>query len=217
MPRFFQKAREPMSSFTHFWGILLFAAGAVLLFVKAAVDRVTDPTTLLSLGAFALSLVLLYSASCIYHYSGGSERKIRVLRKLDHSMIYVLIAGTYTPILAHYLEREKSIPFIAAMWVIALSGIVMKICWIKAPRWLTSVLYILMGWAILADVSIFSNMQTGALFFLVAGGISYTVGGIMYGLKKPNFGKTFGFHEVFHLFVLGGSLFHYLLVFFYIA
>ena len=93
----------------------------------------------------------------------------------------------------------------------------MKLFWFHAPRWLSTSLYLLMGWAILADVSIFSRMSSGALWLLVLGGICYTAGGVIYGIKKPNISTKLGFHELFHLFVLGGSLFHYLLVLFYIA
>lgn len=132
-------------------------------------------------------------------------------------MIYVLIAGTYTPILLAYLEPPKGAAFTAAMWIIAAAGIAMKLCWFNAPRWLTTLLYLLMGWAILADMSIFSRMSAGAICLLVLGGVFYTVGGVIYGLKKPNLSSKLGFHELFHLFVLGGSLFHYLLVLLYIA
>ncbi|HAO69382.1 MAG TPA: hemolysin, partial [Ruminococcaceae bacterium] len=99
----------------------------------------------------------------------------------------------------------------------AAAGIAMKLCWFNAPRWLTTLLYLLMGWAILADMSIFSRMSAGAICLLVLGGVFYTVGGVIYGLKKPNLSSKLGFHELFHLFVLGGSLFHYLLVLLYIA
>ena len=124
---------------------------------------------------------------------------------------------SYTPILLTYLEPPKGAAFTAVMWIIAAAGIVMKLCWFHAPRWLTTSLYLLMGWAILADVSIFSHMSIGALWLLVLGGVCYTIGGVIYGLKKPNLSVKIGFHELFHLFVLGGSLFHYLLVLFYIA
>lgn len=216
MPYFMKKAREPISSYTHFLGAVLFGIGAVLLFFKAFAGG-SDSRTLLSLLAFGCSITALYSASAIYHFSNRTPKVIYHLRKLDHSMIYVLIAGTYTPILMAYLEPPKGALFTAAMWIIAALGILMKLCWFHAPRWLTTALYLLMGWAILADVSIFSRMSAGALWLLVLGGVSYTIGGVIYGIKKPNLSAKLGFHELFHLFVLGGSLFHYLLVLFYIA
>jgi len=103
------------------------------------------------------------------------------------------------------------------MWILACSGILLKLLWFSAPRWLGTSFYLLMGWAILADLSVLGRMSTGALVLLVAGGLSYTAGGLIYGLQKPNFSKTFGHHELFHLFCLAGSLFHYLLVLLYIA
>ena len=217
MPYFMKKAREPISSYTHFCGAILFGVGAILLFLKAFAGGETDKRTLFSLLAFGCSITALYSASAIYHFSNRAPKVIYHLRKLDHSMIYILIAGTYTPILLTYLEPPKGAAFTAVMWIIAAAGIVMKLCWFHAPRWLTTSLYLLMGWAILADVSIFSHMSTGALWLLVLGGVCYTIGGVVYGLKKPNLSVKIGFHELFHLFVLGGSLFHYLLVLFYIA
>lgn len=217
MSTYLKKAREPISSYTHFIGAIVSAAGSVLLFIKAYFDGVRDFSTLLALCAFCLSLILLYTASSVYHFSNGSDKLVLHLRRLDHSMIYVLIAGTYTPILLCYLSPPKSYTFVIVMWAVALAGIVLKICWFGAPRWLGTLLYLLMGWAILADVSVFSKMGVGALIFLVLGGVSYTAGGIMYAIKKPNISKKLGFHELFHLFVLGGSLFHYLLVFFYVA
>ncbi len=216
MSYFMKKAREPISSYTHFLGAISFGIGAILLFFKAFAGG-SNSQTLLSLLAFGCSITALYSASAIYHFSNRTPKVIYHLRKLDHSMIYVLIAGTYTPILMTYLDPPRGAWFTAAMWIIAAAGIVMKLCWFNAPRWLTTALYLLMGWAILADVSIFSHMSAGALWLLVLGGISYTIGGVIYGVKKPNLSVKLGFHELFHLFVLGGSLFHYLLVLFYIA
>ena len=217
MPYFMKKAREPIRSYTHFLGAILFGSGAILLFLKALAGGDASGRTLLSLLAFGCSITALYSASAIYHFSNRAPKVIHHLRKLDHSMIYVLIAGTYTPILLTYLDPPKGTAFTAAMWIIAAAGILMKLFWFHAPRWLSTSLYLLMGWAILADVSIFSRMSSGALWLLVLGGICYTAGGVIYGIKKPNISTKLGFHELFHLFVLGGSLFHYLLVLFYIA
>lgn len=217
MSYFTKNAREPISSYTHFLGALVFGTGALLLFVKAFATGMTDYRTLLSLLAFGFSITALYSASAIYHFSTRSDKIIAHLRKLDHSMIYILIAGTYTPILLNYLDPPSGAIFTAAIWICAAVGITMKLCWFDAPRWLTTALYLLMGWAILADVSIFTRMSAGALWLLALGGISYTIGGIIYGIKKPNISQALGFHELFHLFVLGGSLFHYLLVLLYIA
>ena len=136
MPYFMKKAREPISSYTHFCGAILFGVGAILLFLKAFAGGETDKHTLFSLLAFGCSITALYSASAIYHFSNRAPKFIYHLRKLDHSMIYILIAGTYTPILLTYLEPPKGAAFTAVMWIIAAAGIVMKLCWFHAPRWL---------------------------------------------------------------------------------
>ena len=132
-------------------------------------------------------------------------------------MIYVLIAGSYTPILLKFMAQREGLIFVSVMWLCAAVGVVIKLCWFNAPRWLQTVLYIAMGWAVLFDISIFKEMSGIALFLLAAGGISYTIGGIIYIVKKPNVSVKFGFHELFHIFILIGSAFHYLLVLFYVA
>ncbi|MEE0435515.1 MAG: hemolysin III family protein [Peptococcaceae bacterium] len=211
------KAREPVSSFSHFIGAVAFAVATVFLIVKTFFDEIGQPEIITGVLIFGLSLVALYSASAIYHFSNGSAKKILVLRKLDHSMIYVLIAGSYTPILLKYLPQHESLIFMTAIWGCAVVGVIIKLCWFSAPRWLQTVLYIAMGWAVLFDLSVFQNMSGAAIFLLAAGGISYTVGGIIYIVKKPNISEAFGFHELFHIFILLGSVFHYLMVFLYVA
>lgn len=217
MSQYLMKAREPISSFTHMIGAVVFAFATVLLIAKELLSEAWTPKILVGVIIFGASLVALYSASAIYHYSNGSDRKILVLRKLDHSMIYVLIAGSYTPILLKYLPQKEALIFVTVMWACAAIGVIIKLCWFNAPRWLQTALYIAMGWAVLFDLSIFKEMSGVALFLLAAGGISYTVGGIIYIIKKPNISEQFGFHELFHLFVLLGSVFHYLMILFYVA
>ncbi|MDO4280136.1 MAG: hemolysin III family protein [Peptococcaceae bacterium] len=217
MSHYLMKAREPWSSFTHFLGAIFFGVATIFLVIKALAMPSLSPGILLGVIIFGASLIALYTASAVYHYSNGSDKKILVLRKLDHSMIYVLIAGSYTPVLIKFLPQRESLIFVSAIWLCAIVGTVIKLCWFSAPRWLQTVLYIAMGWAILFDISIFKEMSGMALFLLAAGGISYTVGGLIYIIKKPNFSPDFGFHEFFHLFVLLGSVFHYLMIFFYVA
>ena len=211
------KAREPISSFSHFIGAVVFALATVLLVGKTLAFDGWTPKILIGVVVFGVSLVALYSASAIYHFSNGSAKRILRLRKLDHSMIYVLIAGSYTPILLKYLPQRESLIFVSVIWGCAVLGVVIKLCWFSAPRWLQTLLYIAMGWAVLFDVSVFRDMSGVAVFLLAAGGISYTVGGIIYIIKRPNLSPTWGFHELFHLFILLGSVFHYLMVLFYVA
>lgn len=217
MSQYLMKARDPISSFSHMIGAVVFAFATVLLIAKTLFVDSWSPKILVGVIVFGASLVALYSASAIYHYSNGSKRKILVLRKLDHSMIYVLIAGSYTPILLKYMPQKEGLIFVSVMWLCAAVGVIIKLCWFNAPRWLQTVLYIAMGWAVLFDISIFKEMSGVALFLLAAGGISYTIGGIIYIAKKPNLSATFGFHELFHIFVLMGSVFHYLMILFYVA
>lgn len=214
---YMEKAREPLSSFSHFIGAVAFALATVLLVGKTLVVGQWSIKTLIGVVIFGLSLVALYSASAIYHFSNGSAKRILRLRKLDHSMIYVLIAGSYTPILLKYLPQRESLVFVTVIWACAAIGTIIKLCWFSAPRWLQTLLYIAMGWAVLFDVSVFRDMSGVAVFLLAAGGICYTIGGIIYIAKRPNLTERFGFHELFHIFVLLGSVFHYLMVLFYVA
>jgi len=214
MPKVFLKARDPLSCYTHFIGLILSVIGTGILILKM---MLTDfaPSQICGL-LFCLSLAGLYGASSLYHSSNKSAEEIKKLRKLDHSMIYVLIAGSYTPVLYSILPEPKSMIFITIMWVLAVSGIIMKLFWIDAPRWLCSSLYILMGWAIAVDFPALASLKTGAIILLAAGGIFYTVGGIIYAIKKPNISKLFGFHEIFHIFVILGSICHYLMIMIYL-
>ena len=132
-------------------------------------------------------------------------------------MIYVLIAGTYTPLLLTLLPRPNNLIFTAAMWAVAAAGILMKMFWLGAPRWLSTTLYILMGWAIAVDLPAVGALPLPGIVLLVAGGLAYTVGGVIYMVKRPNLSERFGFHEIFHLFVIAGSVCHYLMVLLYIV
>ena len=216
MPAFFQKARDPISSYSHFIGAGLSLVGLFGMALRFIVEDRTLVTVLSSL-LFCISLIALYSASGIYHFSQAGAKAIRILRKLDHAMIYMLIAGSYTPILLFILPPEKGIPFTMMIWAVALAGILFKLCWINAPRWLGTLLYLAMGWAILIDPGALTNLSGPALFLLAAGGIFYTIGGTIYLFKYPNLSPSFGFHEIFHIFVVLGSICHYFMVFFFIA
>jgi len=217
MLQYLAKAREPISSFTHLIGAVFFAGATVLLIVKALLGANWNSKIVVGVVLFGASLIALYAASAIYHFVHGSARKLLFFRKLDHAMIYVLIAGTYTPILLTYMAGVKGWLFVAVIWFCAFLGIVIKLCWFNAPRWLQTILYIAMGWAVLFDISVLQEMKGIAVFWLAAGGISYTTGAIIYMIKKPNISKFFGFHELFHIFVLLGSLFHFIMIFFYVA
>ncbi len=216
MNRLFAKAREPINSFTHFLGVIFALAGGALLL---SCTFVGEPTagSLWSVLLFSLSMLLLYGASSWYHYSNGSEQVLRRLRKLDHSMIYVLIAGSYTPICLSYMPGNKGIIFTAVLWAVALIGSLLKLCWLDAPRWLSTAIYLLMGWSILFDWQSLSLLPMGAVLLLLCEGISYSIGALCYIAKKPNLSPAIGFHEIFHLFILLGTFFHFLTVLLYVV
>ena len=215
MPKTFLKAREPFSSYSHFIGAVAAGAGLLIMLLRGVADGVSLQTVL-SVLLFCLSLIALYTARTVYHYSLRGEHVIRVLKKLDHSMIYVLIAGSYTPVVLRYMDAPDAYVFLAVIWGIALFGIGAKLLWIDAPRFLGTILYLLMGWAVVFRFDVVLAMPAPAIALLAAGGLAYTVGGVIYILKKPNLSAVVGFHELFHLFVLAGSLCHYLMVFLYV-
>ena len=208
MPRVFLRAREPFSSYSHFVGAVLSGIGLFAMLLRLMLDDTVSGQLAVAAVVFCLSLIALYSASSIYHFSGRGEAVLRRLKKLDHSMIYVLIAGSYTPIVLRYMPAPRSYLFLGAIWLIALSGIAIKLLWIDAPRLLGTALYLALGWAIALDFGVVLSMPAPAIFLLAAGGLSYTVGGIVYITKKPKIGAVLGFHELFHLFVIAGSLCH---------
>ena len=216
MSLYFRKARDPLSSLTHLIGAVLFSLGTVFLVWKGIVNQ-SGAVALVSAAVFGLSLVGLYSASALYHFARFSERAILALRKLDHSMIYVLIAGSYTPLLLCCFPRPKAYLLTIAIWAIAAVGILAKLLWFQAPRLLYTGFYIAMGWFILLDLPALAVLEPPAILLLAAGGVCYTVGGVIYGLKRPNLSSAFGHHELFHLFVLAGSLCHYSMVLCYLV
>lgn len=215
MDYYFSHAREPVNSFTHLVGAALSALGTFLLVFSALGAPAFSPRILVGALVFGLSLTALYCASSLYHYVHCPARILMRLRKLDHAMIYVLIAGTYTPIFLCFSQGKAGLWLCAAMWAIALAGIILKVLWMDAPRWLSTLLYVGMGWAIVFDPSTIRSMPAGCMTLIATGGVSYTVGAVIYGLKKPNLFPRLGFHELFHLFVLMGSLLHFLAIYRY--
>lgn len=211
--------REPGSALTHFIAMLLALCAAVPLLVRAAVH--SGVKSLTAMTVFMISMVLLYAASTIYHSVNCSGRVLRIFRKIDHMMIFILIAGTYTPVCLLTLPKPSGLMLLAAVWGIALVGIFIKGFWITCPKWFSSVLYIAMGWSCLSVLGqLFSLLPLHAFLWLLAGGLIYTAGGIIYALRLPLFDARhpmFGLHEIFHLFVMAGSLCHFVFMFCYLA
>ena len=211
--------REPGSAITHFIGMMMAIVAATPLMVKASMD--TDRTAFIAMAVFIGSMVALYGASAVYHSVTVKDNILKVFRKLDHMMIFVLIAGSYTPVCLVVLEPKSGYALLTAVWGIAIAGMVIKACWITCPKWFSSLLYIAMGWLCLAVFgTLWSTLSLDAFLWLLAGGIIYTVGGVIYALKLPLFNskhKNFGSHEISHLFVMGGSICHFIFMYLYVA
>ena len=207
--------KDPESAITHFIGMLMAIFAAVPLLIKAA----HEPSRIyvISIAIYAISLILLYAASTTYHTFNKSEKINTILKKIDHMMISVLIAGSYTPICLLVLKGKTGIILLSIVWGIAIVGILIKAFWVYCPKWVSSVLYIGMGWTcVLAFTQLLNSMSPAAFGWLLAGGIIYTVGGVIYALKLPLFNsrhKYFGSHEIFHLFVMGGSACHFIVMY----
>ncbi len=208
----YNRANDKVSFLTHLIGALLGVAGTALVVAKPFIF--TDITGLQLAAAiiYCTSLVALYSASAAYHYADETSGVRRLLRKVDHSMIYVLIAGTYTPVCLVVFTQPKGTYFCAGIWAVALLGMILKILWIDCPRIISVAIYLLLGWSILLDIPAISLFSFGGRLFLILGGVFYSIGAIIYGIKRPNISKEFGFHEIFHIFVMLGSLMHFIMV-----
>ena len=215
----FSKIKNPGSALTHFIAFLGALVASVPLLMKAAAEP--DRIHLASMAIFIASMILLYAASTIYHTLDISEKINKRLRKLDHMMIYILIAGTYTPVCLIVLGNPSGYFLLALVWGIALIGMIIILLWITCPKWFSSVIYIAMGWVcLLAFRQIVAALPRAAFAWLLAGGLIYTIGGVIYALKLPLFNakfRYFGSHELFHLFVMGGSFCHYIMMYAFVA
>lgn len=216
-----KKLKEPGSAITHFIAMLMAVLAAQPLITKAFS---TGTGVAGSCMVFIVSMILLYGASTIYHSFDKGERVNKILKKLDHAMIFVLIAGSYTPVCLLVVGGKTGMILLSLVWGVGIIGIIFKMCWVTCPKWLSSVMYIAMGWmCVLAFNPIMNNMSRAAFFWLLAGGIIYTIGGVLYAVKTPavkSFNerhKYFGTHEIFHIFVMLGSLCHFVMVYNYLA
>jgi len=222
-PRRKKEARDPYdglrpwSAITHGAGAILAAAGTLMLLARSA-----SMGKWLHFGLFAvygLSMICLYTASTLYHCLNVSVPGRIALRKYDHCSIYLLIAGSYTPICLTALARSGGIPLLIGVWGLAAAGLVLTLSKLNIPRWLSSVIYLAMGWlAIFAVVPIYRALPAAGFFWLLAGGILYSIGGVLYAVKWPGRNNPrFGCHEIFHLFILLGSMAHFILMYQVIA
>jgi hemolysin III len=204
------KLREPFNGLSHLAGaIIAFLGGVVLLIAGWA-----GTAKVISMIIYIISLISMFSASATYHLAQVKPRAQEILRKVDHSAIFILIAGTYTPFCMNAFTGFWRWGFLSIIWGIAVIGIIVKLFYIRAPRWLNAGMYVLMGWISILAARQMAGIPLGALIWLIVGGVIYTLGAVVYATKIFNFvpGK-FGFHEVWHLFVIGGALAHFISVF----
>lgn len=206
----FKIFREPVNSLTHWGGAILALAGLIALLIVGW----STPAKIISLAIYGVSLIFLFSASATYHMVKVKDKALEIFRKVDHAAIYVLIAGTYTPFCVNAFEGFWKWGMLSIIWSLAIIGIVVKIFYIKSPRWLSAGIYVIMGWlSVAAAGQMLSALPTWVFAWLLAGGIIYTLGAVVYATKIFNFKPgVFGFHEVWHIFVLLAAAAHFVAV-----
>ena len=204
---------RPWSAITHGVGAVLALIGTIALLVRSA--QMGSPLHFVLFAVYGLSMIGLYTASTLYHCLNTSVNGRIALRKYDHCSIYLLIAGSYTPICLTALKNCGGPLLLSAVWVLAVAGVILTIAKLAIPRWLTSTIYIVMGWlAIFAIVPIYRVLPADGFFWLLLGGILYTVGGVLYAVKWPGRNNPrFGCHEIFHVFILLGSACHFVMMY----
>ncbi len=209
--------KDPGSAITHFIGFVAALVLTAPLLVKASAE---PGVRVWAFAIYALSTILLYGASTTYHSFNLTETVNTVFKKIDHMMIFVLIAGTYTPFCIQVIGGKKGYILTAVIWSIAAAGMIIKMVFVFCPKWVSSVLYISMGWmCVFFFRTLVERLSPAAFGWLLAGGLVYTAGGVIYALKLPIFNskhKNFGSHEIFHLFVMGGSICHFIALYFFV-
>lgn len=208
------RIREPVNGASHLVGLLLASAGTVLLLRMAK-----GPWQVAAFSVYGATLILLYGASTLYHLLPVSDRPLRALRTLDHIAIYFLIAGTYTPIALITLHSPLGWALLAAVWLIAVAGIPFKLFFLDAPVWISTGTYLAMGYlALVAVVPLARAVSLPGLLWLIAGGLAYTIGAVIYSRQRPDpFPGRFGHHEIWHLLVLAGSACHFAFMVYHVA
>lgn len=199
-----------MSGYTHLAGLLIGCIGAGFLLARAHRTESFLPDL-----AYVASLVALYAASSAYHLVPGREGVTRRLRQLDHAAIFLFIAGTSTPVFVRAFDGTTRAWMLGAAWALAALGVVLRVTWMGAPRVLYTAMYVAMGWLIALEArAAMQALPTLALALVAAGGLTYTAGAVVYATRRPDpFPRVFGFHEIWHLFVMCGSALHYAAIF----
>ena len=220
MRRTIARVKDPGSAITHFIGLCFAILMQPVLLIHAAAKG-ADATAMMALSAFMTGSILLYGASTAYHTFRLAPAANRRLKKLDHCMISVLIAGTYTPVCLIALRDSGGIPLLIAVAALSFCSVVFKLFRVSCPRWLSSVIYLILGWlCLLALPQMLHVLPGGAFALLLSGGLAYSVGAVVYALKLPLFNarhRYFGSHEIFHVFVMAGNFCHFLLMYCYLS
>jgi hemolysin III len=208
--------REPVNGFTHFIGILLAIAGLTALLTRTDGPGILWHTV--SFCIFGGAMILLYTFSTLYHWLPLTGKKLELFRKIDHIMIFVFIAATYTPVCLITLRDGWGWWILVSVWGLTLAGFFLKVFWLNAPRFLYTSMYLLMGWIILIAIwPLTKRMAPAGLLWMAIGGFFYTVGAVIYALKKPDpWPERFGFHEIFHIFIMCGSFSHFWMIYHYV-
>jgi len=212
-----QYIREPINSLTHGIGALASVIGLFLLLNEALSHG--SISHIIAFSIFGSSMILLYTSSTIFHGLPVKAKTQKLFQKMDHAMIYVLIAGTYTPICLLVLDGSWKWGFFITVWTIAVLGMIKKFLCIGTPGWLSIFLYLGMGWmAVLLFPTLMERMPLAFIGWIILGVLSYTFGALIYGFEKPNpIPNWFGHHEIWHLFVMLGTFSHFWAIYFYLT
>jgi len=210
------RIKDPVSGFSHLAGALMSVAALTVLVVLSAMNATA--WHIVSFSVYGSAMILLYTASAAYHLIPLNEKGTRILKKLDHVMIFMMIAGTYTPFCLVPLRGGWGWTIFGIVWGFAVVGVFFKLFYINAPRFLSTSIYLAMGWiSIVAIYPIVKNIPAGGVVWLASGGVLYSIGAVIYALKKPNpWPGVFGFHEIWHIFVLAGSFCHFMVMLLYV-
>lgn len=205
-----------MSGLTHFIGIIFAVVALILLLERPFLTQKT--AHIISFSIFGGAMILLYTFSTLYHWLPLSGKHLETFRKIDHIMIFVFISATYTPVCVITLRGTWGTSILASVWALTILGLFLKIFWLNAPRILYTGIYLLMGWIIIVALWPLAHlMDPRGLFWMALGGLFYTIGAVIYALKKPNlWPRVFGFHEIFHIFILLGSFSHFWMIYRYV-
>lgn len=209
------KMKEPVNTWTHFIPFIGAIVGLVFLIIRSK----NDLSKLITMTIYGLSIIVLYGSSSVYHWVRTTPQKELILRKVDHIAIYFLIAGSYTPVFYYGLEGAWRWTMLIAVWTLALLGMVLKIWFVRAPRYVSSAFYVSLGWiALVPFLQLIKHLEIGAIILMAVGGVVYTIGAIIYATKIFDFfPKRFGFHEIFHLFIAMGTIVHFIMILIYIV